>query len=367
MNIGFFLVPYQRFSGAGEYYHNLFRELIKIDTENTYTIFLPHDVDREVKKFFGTDRCVDTGLPSRPGSKRVALTLINNCVQRHIPQIDLLHCFNVPLPRFKGIILLTTYDSREEDWPETFPPLHSFFTNILKPSAFKRVNQIITISDFSKQRILYHYPFCRDKVERIYLGSNKVDNIEHERLHPRSYLLAIGQIAKHKNLETLIAAFNLCAKNPEFKHDLIIIGHHYGKDSYMEKLKNMVDIKCKNRVIFTGRVSNEQTAAYYAHAALFIFPSLYEGFGIPIVEASQYLVPVIASRIPVFEEIYGIPEAMFDPASPQDCAQTIVRVLTDVGLQARMKQESNLIVKKYNSKATAEQTLDLYKKVFNQA
>jgi glycosyltransferase involved in cell wall biosynthesis len=359
MNIGFFLVPYQRFSGAGEYYHNLYRELVKIDTENSYTIFLPGDVDGEAKKFFGVERCVDTGLPSRPGSIRVALTMANNCVQRRLPRIDLLHCFNVPLPRFKGIIFLTTYDSREEDRPETFPPFHSFFTDILKPPALKRVNQIITISDFSKQRILYHYPFCRDKVERIYLGFDFSETVTDIRPHTRPYILTVGHIVSHKNHETLIKAFNLLARDPAFVHDLIIVGQNYNKPKYLQCLREMVEYK--ERVVFTGRISHELKAAYYKHADLFAFPSMYEGFGLPLVEASHFGVPIVASRIPVFEELYKNPEALFDPLSPEACARVIGKVIRNDALRSQLIQDGFSIANNLTCRMTAEKTLDLYK------
>jgi glycosyltransferase involved in cell wall biosynthesis len=364
MNIGFFLVPYQRFSGAGEYYHNLFRELIKIDTINSYTIFLPSDVDNEVKRIFGMERCVDTGLPSRPGLKRVVLTIANSSVERRLPRIDLLHCFNIPLPRFKGTIILTTYDSREEDWPETFPRFHSFFTNILKPAALKRVNKVITISDFSKQRILYHYPFCREKVERIYLGFDFSETVSAIRPHLRPYILTVGHIVSHKNHETLIKAFNLLARDPAFVHDLIIVGQNYNKPEFLQRLKDMVE--CKERVVFTGRVSHELKTAYYKHADLFVFPSMYEGFGLPLVEASHFGVPIVASRIPVFEELYKNQEALFDPLNPEDCARVIGEVVKNSGLRNQLVQDGFSIANKLTCRMTAEKTLDLYKKCFKE-
>lgn len=362
MNIGFFLIPYQRYSGAGQYYHNLFTHLMKIDKENRYTIFLPRDIDTSAIDFFGKDHCVITEIPSGPGPVRYLRTMLSRCVEKFRPKISLLHCFNFPIPRFSGKIILTMYDLREADLPQVYGPVHTFFSSKIKPPTLKKVDRIITISDFSAKRIIHHYPYCENKLSRIYLGFDAPNHMEYVRPHPRPYILTVGHITRHKNHETLIKAFNILARKPDFKQDLIIVGHHYNNYKYLEQLKELVE--CKDRVWFAGQVSEEQNEAFYAHADLFAFPSLYEGFGLPLIEAFHFGVPVAASRIPTFQELYGIEEALFSPLDPSDCAGVIESILTNSKLREKMITTARIIAKKYSCELTAMETLSLYNNVY---
>jgi len=364
MNIGFFLIPYQRYSGAGQYYHNLFSRLIQIDTDNTYKIFLPRDIDKTAIDFFGKERCIITEIPSGPGPVRYLRMMTSRCVENYRPRISLLHCFNFPLPPFSGKTILTIYDLRESDLPHVYGPIHSFFSSKIKPFALKRVEHVITISDFSAQRIIHHYPYCKNKISRIYLGFEPPNQVLHIRPHTRPYILTVGHITRHKNHETLIKAFNILARNPDFIHDLIIVGHHYNNLNYLKELKELVENK--SRVIFAGQVSEEKNEALYAYADLFAFPSLYEGFGLPLIEAFHFGVPVVASRIPTFQELYGIEAALFNPLDPFDCARVIKMVLSNREFKENIINKAHLIAGKYSCKITAQETLALYNKLQNQ-
>jgi glycosyltransferase involved in cell wall biosynthesis len=114
-------------------------------------------------------------------------------------------------------------------------------------------------------------------------------------------------------------------------------------------------------VVFTGRISHELKAAYYKHADIFAFPSMYEGFGLPLIEASHFGVPIVASRIPVFEELYKNQEALFDPLSPEACARVIGKVMRNDALRSQLIQDGFSIANNLTCRMTAEKTLDLYK------
>ncbi len=364
MNIGFFLIPYQRYSGAGQYYHHLFSELLKTDDKNDYIIFLPSDIDRSAIDYFGEKRCVITDIPSKPGTLRYLHTMMSRCVEKHSPRISLLHCFNFPIPIFSGKIILTMYDLRESDLPQVYDPVHTFFSSMIKPKTLKRVEHIITISDFSAQRIKYHFPLCSSKVSRIYLGFDSPENVSRERPHQRPYILTVGHLTKHKNHETLIQAFNLLSRKADFKHDLIIVGHHYNNYKYLETLKNFVE--CKDRVVFAGQVSEEQNETFYTHADLFVFPSLYEGFGLPLLEAFHHKIPVVASRIPTFQELYGLEKALFIPLNAADCAHVIELILYNKEIKRDMIRLGQEIAEKFSWNKTARETLVLYRRLLNQ-
>jgi glycosyltransferase involved in cell wall biosynthesis len=365
MHIGYVLVPYQRFTGAGEYYHSLIREILELGGENKYTIFFPHGVDTSLFDKYANAVCVNTAIRSSPGPLRYVQTMLSDFAEKFVPKIDLLHCFNFPVPRFSnGKLVLTVYDLREEDLPQTDGRVHRTIMHWLKPGALRRAHHVITISNFSKQRLDYHYPFCKSKSSSIYLSAGLADAGRALDAAPsprsRPYVFAIGQIAPHKNLANLIRAFNILLGRG-CDYDLVIAGHNFGSSQFA---KNLYDLPVdKTRVIFTGRLTDVDKITYLRNAKLFVYPSLYEGFGIPLLEAFEVKTPLAVSRIPVFEEIFGLPEAMFDPLDPADMARVIERICSQDSLREAIVSHATQRLSRFSWQETARQTMAVYAKL----
>lgn len=362
MNIGFVIIPYQHYSGVAEYYRNLFQQLITTDRENHYTVFLPRGVGEEAFEFFGRDRCVVTQIPSSPSYIRYPKTILkDDTIEKHLPRIDLLHCFNFPIPRFRGKIVMTVHDFREDDLPEFFHPVINRFRKEVVRYNLKRADSIIAVSDFTLQRLLYHYPFCIGKSTRIYHGI-RGDTVHANllRLHAKPYILTVGHMYPYKNQWNLLLAFNRLIENPSFKHDLIVVGGANSSDEYFRGLQNIVTDK--SRVVFTGAVNYEQLKAYYAHAELFVFPSLYEGFGFPMFEALTYGVPVAVSDIDVFNELLECPETTFDPHSPESISATIFNILWNPSERKKIINQGEKRLSAFTWEKAAMETLAIYKK-----
>ena len=362
MHLGFVLIPYQRYTGAGEYYQHLIKAILRLDTANKYTIFFQKGADTAVFKDCKNVSCVYTPIHWGPGALRYLETITTGFFNSYKPSVDVLHCFNFPLPNlYKGKIVFTAYDLREEDLPESYGRIHRLAMMFLAPRGLKRADHIITISKFTQERLEINYPLCRGKSTAIYLAADPSEVIPQsagmQALHRRPYLFAIGQIAPHKNIANLILAFNILVKRG-CDYDLVIAGHNYRSPEFVEKLQGLaVD---KNRVIFTGRISNQDKMAFLKHAKLFVFPSLYEGFGIPILEAFTLQTPQAVSRIPVFEELFGFPEAMFDPKSPEEIANVIERICTNQPLRNGIVSYGIKKLEEFTWEKTARATLSIY-------
>lgn len=362
MNIGFVLIPYQRFTGAGEHYHHLIMNILKIDTVNKYTIFLPFNSDASQFNSIPQATIVRAPIIEKPGPLRYAQTVFSRFIDRYRPRIDLLHCFNLPLPRLShGKTVLTIHDLREEDFPKSYGWFHRTIMRVLTPAALKRVHHIFTVSQFSQDRLIAHYPFCAGKITIAY---NAIDpSIVFRQiagalsLQKRPYIFTIGQLSPHKNLANLIRAFNLLIQRG-CDYNLVIAGHNFRSPEFTEKLFRLVtDPK---RVIFTGRLSNQEKLLYLQNAKLFVYPSLYEGFGIPLLEAFALQVPVAASRIPVFDEVFGFSEAMFDPKDPMDIARVIEKVCDNNQLQKDIIEHGNRKLSEFTWEKTAKATVAVY-------
>jgi len=171
MHIGFMLIPYQRFTGAGEYYHHLIQEILRIDNINKYTIFFPSDTDTFAFENIKNVTCVQTPIHSRPGPLRYIETMLTGFINNYTPLLDVLHCFNFPLPIFfKGKIILTIYDLREEDLPESCGLIHRLIMRNIAPAGVMKAYHIITISKFSQERLEVNYPICKGKSTAIYIA-----------------------------------------------------------------------------------------------------------------------------------------------------------------------------------------------------
>jgi glycosyltransferase involved in cell wall biosynthesis len=362
MHIGFMLIPYQQYTGAGEYYQHLIQEIVRLDSVNKYSVFFPSDADTAIFEKNKNVTCIRTPIHSRPGPLRYMETMLTEFINNYKPAINILHCFNFPLPNFhKGKIVLTIYDLREEDLPESCGVIHRLIMGYIAPAAIKKANYIITISKFSQKRLEAHYPISSEKSTAISIAVDTSEILAQSSgqgpLRSRPYLFAIGQIAPHKNFANLIFAFNILL-NRGCDYDLVIAGHNFRNPEFVKKLHGLsVD---KNRVIFTGRLSNQDKISFLKHAKLFVFPSLYEGFGIPILEAFTLQTPQAVSRIPVFEEIFGFSDAMFDPKSPADIANVIEKICKDQSLQDKIVSHGRKKLAEFTWEKTARATLNVY-------
>ncbi|HAJ26708.1 MAG TPA: hypothetical protein DCG53_05600 [Syntrophus sp. (in: bacteria)] len=365
MNIGFVLIPYQQYSGVGEYSRNLFQHLVEIDKKNNYIIFLPTDAGEDAFAFFGRERCVITKIHSSPSILRYPQTILfDDTIEKHRPRIDVLHCFSFPIPRFTGKVMLTVHDFKENDLPELFNPLKNGLRMSIVSRSLRRADHIISVSDFTINRLVYHYPFCDGKVSRVYHGfSNKslCDGITPSRPHQRPYIMTVGHIVPHKNHKNLILAFNKLLDRHDFEHDLVIIGKNYSSPQFFDSIRSLCTKP--ERVIFTGAIDDYQLQAYYKHTDLFVFPSLYEGFGIPLLEVSFHRVPFVVSNIEVFLELLDFPDAQFNPHDPDGMAAIIYKHLTNPSLRHETLVWAEKRFHDFTWTNTAMETLKMYKEL----
>jgi len=234
-----------------------------------------------------------------------------------------------------------------------------------------RASHVITISNFSKAELARHLKLDWLKICVTHLGSKEEMpencamgwNVLKKTYSIREpYIVAFGGGALHKNIMRLIQAY--CLLINEFPHQLVLMGHI---PSNVDLKRIMNTWHLDGRLITTGYIPDKNMLPLLSHAELFVLPSLYEGFGLPVLEAQEAGVPVVCSSAASLPEVGGEGALYIDPTSSNDMANGIRRCLknTDMRLSLIAKGKENL--KRFSWKKTAVQTLEVYRRVYEAA
>lgn len=229
--------------------------------------------------------------------------------------------YNVPL-FFRGRLVVTIYDAYHLCMRGSLGDLvKRRYAELLFGAVRRRAEKVFTISHFSKDEVVALARVPAERIVPIHLGvaPEWFDTKAEEGFRERPYVLFVGNVKPHKNLRRLIAAF--AGLVDVIPHDLVIVGKRDGFITGDEEVARMA-AALGDRVAFTGWVDDSDLRRYVANAALMVFPSIYEGFGLPPLEAMACVCPVAASDIPVIHEVCGDQVAYFDPTSVEairDC------------------------------------------------
>ena len=218
-------------------------------------------------------------------------------------------------------------------------------------SAAKKASAVVTVTSYAKDQIAKYSGIDAANIVSIHIGpkSSIAENefsagIDHivEPLLQKKYILHVGTIEKRKNLTTLLKAFELYLQNNSQDLYLIIVGQKSNKPTLKDDaVFEMVAASSllKERVVFTGYLTDSQTAQLYKHAALYVFPSVNEGFGIPILEAFAHKVPVLVSNNSCLPEVAGNAAIGFDPYNPDALSTLIAQTLNDTALLQSLQEK----------------------------
>jgi glycosyltransferase involved in cell wall biosynthesis len=228
-----------------------------------------------------------------------------------------------------------------------------------------RADRVITVSEFSRSEIVKHMHVSPDKVTVVHsAGRESADNGAASDAASgliaavgRPYILAFSSLSAHKNIPRLISAFARISS--DVPHALVLVGHLPEKSAVRTELEAAGD----DRIVFTGYLPQDEVEAAMRGASLFAFPSLYEGFGLPILDAQHAGVPVACSSAGALPEIAGEGAVIFDPHSVDDMAATLRRCLLDMDLRNRLVASGYENAKLFSWDRTARQTLEVYSAV----
>ena len=242
-------------------------------------------------------------------------------------------------------------------------------------SAAKKASAVVTVTSYAKNQIAKYSGIDAANIVPIHIGpkSSIAENefgavVDHivEPLLQKKYILHVGTIEKRKNLTTLLKAFELLLQNNTQDIYLIIVGQKSNKPTLKDDaVFEMVAASSllKEHVIFTGYLTDSQTAKLYEHAALYVFPSVNEGFGIPILEAFAHKVPVLISNNSCLPEVAGNAAIGFDPYNPDALSKLIAQTLNDTALLQSLQQRGTERLEHFSWR----KTLDALESVFERS
>lgn len=271
----------------------------------------------------------------------------------------------IPLDINANFIIVTIHDLAFIRYKEFHPKDRIEFFNKLFMKNIVKANKIITVSNFIKQEIIDTLKIKSEDIEVIYNGyDEKVfykrdevskTNLMNELNLKKEFILFVGSIEPRKNLKTLIKAYNLLDKNLQDKFDLVIVGAKGWENSEIHDL-----IKQNSNIKFLGYIDDESLATLYSAATVFVYPSVYEGFGIPPLEAMACGCPVILSDIEVFREIYDSKAIFFDTLSEFDLKLKLTDLLNDKNEQIMLAECGLEFCKQFTWTKSAKAHSDLF-------
>jgi glycosyltransferase involved in cell wall biosynthesis len=273
-------------------------------------------------------------------------------IKANLKKCDLVFCsdYFVPYCQFGFKTIVVFYDAFVWEYPTHYNKYWLWLFNKIGIPAAKRAKYIITLTHYAKQQIAKYSGLEKEKIIPIYLGpkTKTINNSSNELtdevakfnwLFNKQYLLHVGTLEKRKNIEALINAFELLLSNGDTITYLVFVGQPSNKETLNE---NSVFYKINNsqllseRIIFTGFLSDESVASFYKHATLYIFPSINEGFGIPVLEAFAHQLPVAIANNSCLPEVAGDAAISFDPYDVTKLFELIKKLLDQPDLRKEL-------------------------------
>jgi glycosyltransferase involved in cell wall biosynthesis len=359
-------VKVYRASSFGVYAHALLTNLGKIDKDDVFFVFTNNKLCDEFHFDFPNFYYVKLNVSPDSFLKRIFFEQAILPMQLKKYKIDVLFNPSVFNPFFSPCPKITvmhdiTYLNMKFNF---FKKIYFKFVT----SVAIRSKVIITISEFSKREILKQLKIKNEKIKIIYescppllpVDSNKISDILNSFGISKPYFLYIGAITPHKNIKNIILAFeDFYKSHPDFK--MIFAGPIVEELINLNNIKK--EIKFGEEIKFLGKVSKEEKVALYSGAKGFIFPSLYEGFGLPVLEAQSLGIPVLTSNTSSLPEVAGDSALSVDPYNVKEIAKGMEEIAFNEQLRKELVQKGYENIKRFSWEKAANELLNLFKSI----
>jgi glycosyltransferase involved in cell wall biosynthesis len=334
------------------------------------------DDDVELYVYHADDPAVQAGERIHPRhllrASSVSRLSVDLPVRSWTDRLDVLHTTYTAPIWSRCPVVLTVHDICYTSHPEWFSSRDLRVLSASVPWSIRRAARVITVSELCRAEIIERYRVPEDKVVCVYnaagpaaqpIGATEARaEVSALGIDPsRPYILAVGNLQPRKNLVRLIKAFErLIARGIDV--DLVLVGpEHFRSDLVQQAAANLA-----GRVHLTGYVSSRQLAACYECAKVFAFPSLFEGFGIPALEAMSHGTPVVCAKAGALPEVCGDAALYFDPLDVESMAAALVRVLTEDGLKTALSVAGRARESGFSWRKAARETLVVYREAIGQ-
>lgn len=362
-------------SGISQYMINILAELINVDNDNKYVLFLAKE-DRHLFKV--------------PDSDRFIFVESNNIFNKPVLNI-IWHqvVFPILIIKYKIDVLFMPAANRRLTWYKNVPTVgmvhdlcqmhienkydsfRMFYVKNLLPFLARRLTKVLTPSQCSKDDVVKFYKISEDKISVVFNGIDHKRYFNRNKNHSKKaicgkysikpeFILYISRLEHPgKNHVRLISAYAKLKQEQNISHQLVLVGSKWNGSEVI--FKHVKDLGLENDVVFPGFVNNEDLPVLISAADVFVYPSLFEGFGIPIIEAMASSVPVACSNVSSLPEVAGEASLFFNPLDICDISKKLSEILTSIKIQTDLVDKGLKRAKVFNWFNAASQTFDIMK------
>jgi glycosyltransferase involved in cell wall biosynthesis len=369
-------------SGFGRYTSNLIKNILKNDSANEYFLYANFIRKSSQRKKILSDFIYETKaknvhlrILSLPSQWKEIISGTNFPYSKIMPDsLDLYfspHFAGIPRNGFNKQVV-TIHDLVFLKYPEHRGTKLSRYYLKRTKIAIEKSDKIIAVSLSTKKDLIELLQVPKEKIQVIYEGADDnfrvIADARTTTLRTKKYvdlktkyILSVGNLEPRKNLSVIIKAFSLLPLNLQQQYKIVFVG---GKGWNNQELAQTIDdYNLSGKIIFTGYVPDKDLPYLYNRAAVFIYPSLYEGFGLPVLEAMSCGTPVITSNLSSLPEIVGRAGILVNPKNEQELAGAIKNILERPKMALSMKKKGLLQAKKFSWQKAAKETLKVFKKV----
>lgn len=363
--------------GLSEVVRNLILELPLIEKGNKFTLFYNYFRASKKNSNYDFPGTIDKILRVPRRLIKWSWKYDKSFINIFLPDVQIYHSLHIQLPpsnRFKKI--LTVHDCRYLVFPELYSPhLVEEYKNLMNTSL-KRADMVATVSNNTRQNLLEHFNISEDRIKVIYNGfksyvseatfhAEKIKNLTQKINLPSQYLFFIGVLDPRKNLKRLIQAISILNENNRDMPDLVIAGITFEEWKKSDEAREADRFGVFKKIHVVGVAEKDIIFNIMKSSLALCYPSLYEGFGFPPLEAMSMGVPVLAGNNSSIPEVTGNAACLVDPLSAKDIAHGLQKIVHDNSYRQKLIERGFEQIMKFCWSRAAAEYIDLYKKVLN--
>lgn len=358
-----------RGAGINTYIYNLLRQLARLASGHRYSVFLSERrfVEPRLRLYY-------SGWQTRRPAVRILWEQLVLPLALRRAGVDLLHAMAFVAPLYEACpFVLTVYDLSFLHYPQLFRPLNRHYLRLFGRRSARRARRVLTISESTRQDVVRAWNVPPERIDVTYCGvdpafrplsAEELDAFRHQRGLPEHFVLFLGTLEPRKNLDTLLEAYALWCQAQPSAPALVIAG---AKGWYFQHVFASVErLELSQRVHFAGYVPIAELPAWYGAADLFVYPSQYEGFGLPVLEAMACGTPVITSDRSSLPEVVGEAGCLVPPDDASQLAKSLRQVWNDGDLRQAMRESGLARAAQFSWEQTARQTIACYERALGE-